>query len=217
VLAVIPVQVALAIGMGLMLQKLNVGRDLVLWVWTIPLAVSDLAAGLVWLAILQDSGYLNSALYALGVLQEPTSWLIAETPITLFLGIAVAEVWRATAVVLIILVAGLQLIPKEYGEAAEIFGATPWIKFRKITLPLLKPSLQSALILRTVLAFEVFAVVYALGGRNFPVLVGEAYVWQRDNQNYGVAAAYAVLIMLISLAATVGWLRALRVRPEAQA
>jgi multiple sugar transport system permease protein len=217
VLAVIPIQVALAIGMGLMLQKLNVGRDLVLWVWTIPLAVSDLAAGLVWLAILQDSGYLNSALYALGVLQEPTSWLNAETPITLFLGIAVAEVWRATAVVLIILVAGLQLIPKEYGEAAEIFGATPWIKFRKITLPLLKPSLQSALILRTVLAFEVFAVVYALGGRNFPVLVGEAYVWQRDNQNYGVAAAYAVLIMLISLAATVGWLRALRVRPEAQA
>jgi multiple sugar transport system permease protein len=217
VLAVIPIQVALAIGMGLMLQKLNAGRELVLWVWTIPLAVSDLAAGLVWLAILQDSGYLNSALYALGVLQEPTSWLNAETPITLFLGIAVAEVWRATAVVLIILVAGLQLIPKEYGEAAEIFGATPWIKFRKITLPLLKPSLQSALILRTVLAFEVFAVVYALGGRNFPVLVGEAYVWQRDNQNYGVAAAYAVLIMLISLAATVGWLRALRVRPEAQA
>ncbi len=217
VLAVIPVQVALALAMGLMLQKLSAGRDLVLWVWTIPLAVSDLAAGLVWLAILQDSGYLNSALYALGVLEEPTSWLNAETPITLFLGIAVAEVWRATAVVLIILVAGLQLIPKEYGEAADIFGATPWTKFRKITLPLLKPSLQSALILRTVLAFEVFAVVYALGGRNFPVLVGEAYVWQRDNQNYGVAAAYAVLIMLISLAATVGWLRALRVRSEAQA
>ena len=99
-------------------------------------------------------------------------------------------------------VAGLQLIPKEFGEAAEIFGATPWTRFRKITLPLLKPSLQSALILRTVLAFEVFAVVYALGGRNLPVLVGEAYVWQNDNQNYGVAAAYAVLIMAISLAAT---------------
>ena len=50
-----------------------------------------------------------------------------------------AEVWRATAIVLVILVAGLQLIPKEYGEAAEIFGATPWTTFRKITLPLLKP------------------------------------------------------------------------------
>jgi len=65
-----------------------------------------------------------------------------------------------------------------------------------------------------VLAFEVFAVVYALGGRNFPVLVGEAYTWQRDNQNYGVATAYAVLIMLVSLGATAVYLRALRVKPE---
>ena len=67
------------------------------------------------------------------------------------------------------------------------------------------------------LAFEVFAVVYALGGRNFPVLVGEAYVWQNENQNYGVAAAYAVLVMIISLAATVVYLRALRTKPEVQA
>ena len=66
------------------------------------------------------------------------------------------------------------------------------------------------------LAFEVFAVVYALGGRNVPVLVGEAYVWQNENQNYGVAAAYAVLVMAISLAATVVWLRVLRVAPEAR-
>ena len=216
VITVVPIQVALALMMGTMLQKMTRGRDLVLWVWTIPLGVSDLAAGLVWLALLQDSGYLNSALYALGVIDGPRSWLNAEAPVTLFLGIVAAEVWRATAIVLVILVAGLQLIPKEYGEAAEVFGASPWVKFRKITLPLLKPSLQSALILRTVLAFEVFAVVYAIGGRNMPVLVGEAYVWQRDNQNYGVAAAYAVLIMAISLAATIVYLKALRVRPEQQ-
>ena len=79
-----------------------------------------------------------------------------------------------------------------------------------MTLPLLKPSIQSALILRTVLAFEVFAVVYALSGRNFPVLVGEAYAWQHVNQNNGVAAAYAILVMLISLAATVIYIKALR-------
>jgi multiple sugar transport system permease protein len=216
VVTVVPVQVALALMMGAMLQKMERGRDLVLWIWTIPLGVSDLAAGLVWLAVLQDSGYLNSALYALGLIDGPQSWLNAEAPVTLFLGVAAAEVWRATAIVLVILVAGLQLIPKEYGEAAEVFGASPWVKFRKITLPLLKPSLQSALILRTVLAFEVFAVVYAIGGRNMPILAGEAYAWQRDNQNYGVAAAYAVLIMTISLAATIVWLKALRVRPEQQ-
>ncbi len=217
VLTVIPLQVALALAMGMMLQKMSAGRDLVLWIWTIPLGVSDLAAGLVWLALLQNTGYINSVLFALGLIPGPTAWLNSETPVTLFVAVVLAEVWRATAIVLVILVGGLQLIPKEYGEAAEIFGARPWTRFTKITLPLLKPSLQSALILRTVLAFEVFAVVYALGGRNFPVLVGEAYVWQRENQNYGVAAAYAVLVMLISLAATVFWLRVLRTKPEAQA
>jgi multiple sugar transport system permease protein len=217
VAVIIPVQLALALGMGLMVQKMTRGRDLVMWVWTIPLGISDLAAGLVWLAILQNSGYLNSMLYGLGLISGPTAWLNSESPLTLFLGIAIAETWRATAIVLIILVAGMQLIPKEYAEAADIFGASPWVKLRRITLPLLKPSIQSALILRTVLAFEVFAVVYALGGRNFPVIVGEAFVWQHDNQNYGVAAAYAVLVMIISLAATAVYLVALREKPEAQA
>jgi multiple sugar transport system permease protein len=211
---VVPLQVALALGMATMVTKLDRSRELVLWVLTIPLGISDLAAGLAWLAILQNSGYLNSALYKLGIVSGQVGWLSQETPWSLFVAILLAEVWRATAIVLVILIAGLQLIPKEFAEAAEIFGARPWTRFRKITLPLLRPSLQSALILRTVLAFEVFAVVYALGGRNFPILAGEAYTWQNDNQNYGVAAAYAVLIMTISLAATAVYLRVLRVRPE---
>lgn len=216
VLVVVPIQLALALGMSVMIEKIGRGRDLVLWVWTIPLGVSDLAAGLVWLAILQDRGYLNSALYGLGLVDGPTAWLTYETPGTLFLGVVLAEIWRATAIVLVILVAGLQLIPKEYREAAEVFGARPWTIFRRITLPLLKPSIQTALILRTVLAFEVFAVVYAIGGTNFPVLVGEAYTWQNANQNTGVAAAYAMLIVVISLAATAIYLRALRVPAEQQ-
>ncbi len=213
-LVVVPLQVVLALAMATMVTKLDKGRDLVLWVLTIPLGISDLAAGLAWLALLQNTGYLNSALYALGLIEGPVGWLSQETPWALFFAIVLAELWRATAIVLVILIAGLQLIPKEFSEAAEIFGARPWTRFRKITLPLLKPSLQSALILRTVLAFEVFAVVYALGGRNFPVLAGEAYVWQNDNQNYGVAAAYAVLIMAISLIATAIYLRVLRTHPE---
>lgn len=217
VLVVVPIQLVMALAMGVMIEKIGRGRDLVLWVWTIPLGVSDLAAGLVWLAILQDRGYLNSALFGLGLIDGPTAWLTYETPGTLFLAVVLAEVWRATAIVLVILVAGLQLIPKEYREAAEIFGARPWTIFRRITLPLLKPSLQTALILRTVLAFEVFAVVYAIGGTNFPVLVGEAYTWQNVNQNTGVATAYAMLIVVISLAATAIYLRALRVPPEQQA
>jgi multiple sugar transport system permease protein len=216
-LVVVPVQIALALLMATMIARIGAGRDLVLWVWVIPLAISDLAAGLAWLAILQSTGYLNSVLFALGLLDGPTPWLTQETPLALFIGIALAEIWRATAIVLVILVAGMQLIPKEFGEAAEVFGASPWQRFRRITLPLLKPSIQSALILRTVLAFEVFAVVYALGGRNFPVLVGEAYVWQGENQNTGVAAAYAALIMLISMLATFVYLRVLRTPREQMA
>ena len=217
VLAVVPLQMMLAIGMGLMLQKMQKGRDLVLWIWTIPLGVSDLAAGLVWLAILQNTGYLNTLLFHLGIIAGPTAWLNSETPVTLFIAVVVAEIWRSTAVVLLIVVAGLQLIPKEFGEVADIFGASPWQKLIRVTLPTLKPTLQSALILRTVLAFEVFAAVYAIGGRNIPVLVGEAYLWQRENQNYSVAAAYAVLIMVISLAATAVYLAVLRQKPEVQA
>jgi multiple sugar transport system permease protein len=211
----IPVQMVLALAMAMMLQHLRAGRDLVLWIWTIPLGLSDLAAGLVWLAILNDQGYLNTILFHLGVVDGPQAWLTYETPFALLVAVVIAEIWRATAIVMVILIAGLQLVPKEFGEAASVFGASPWRSFWRITLPLLRPSIQSALILRTVLAFEAFAVVLALGGRNFPVLVSEAYNWQHFNQDPGVAAAYAVVVMTISLVATVVYLRVLRT-PEGQ-
>lgn len=212
---VVPLQVVLALCLALLLGGISKGRDLFLYVWTIPLGISDLAAGIVWLAIFTERGYLNSFLQALGVIQEPRLWLSYETPAMLFLAVVAAEVWRATAIVFVILVAGLQLIPKEYGEAAEVFGASPWRRFWKVTLPLLTPSLQVALILRTILALEVFAVVVALGGRNLPVLAGEAYYWYNAYQNPGVAAAYSVLILGISVLATLLYLRLMRSREVA--
>ncbi len=212
VVVVVPLQLAAALGMAFMLRKLRFGRDLVLWIWTIPLGISDLAAGLVWLSILTEKGYLNTVLFHLGVIARPESWLTYETPTALFFAIVIAEFWRATAIVFVILVAGVQLVPKEYEEAASVFGATAWQRFRRVTLPLLRPSIQTALILRTVLAFEAFAVVLAIGGTNFPVLISQAYIWENQNQDYGVAAAYAVLIMVITLAATLAYLIALRPR-----
>ena len=214
VIVVVPLQLVLALALASLLGNIRRGRDIHLYVWTIPLGISDLAAGIVWLAIMSERGYVNTALQAMGLIDGPASWLSYETPWVLFAAVVVAEVWRATAIVLVIVVAGMQLIPKEYGEAAEVFGATPWQRFVKVTLPALKPSLQTALILRTILAFEVFAVVVALGGRNLPVLVGEAYAWQNDYQKSGVASAYAVLILAISLAVTFFYLRVLRVREE---
>ncbi len=214
ILLAVPLQLLLALTMAMMLRHIRRGRDIVLWIWSIPLGISDLAAGLVWLAILTDRGYLNTVLFRLGVIGGPQSWLTYETPTALLFAIVVAELWRATAVVLVILAAGVQLVPKEFGEAADVFGATPWQRFRRVTLPLLRPSIQTALILRTVLAFEMFATVIALGGRNFPVLMSEAFNAQYFQQNYGVAAAFAVLVMVVSLASTAVYLRLLRTPPE---
>jgi len=111
----------------------------------------------------------------------------------------------------VILVAGIGLIPKEYYEAADVFGASRWKQFTRITLPLLRPSLQTALVLRVILAFEVFAVVAALGGTIFPVLMGEIYAYQFDLQNGGAAAALAIIVLIISIVFTLIIMRALRV------
>ena len=214
--AVVPVQLALALLMATMVNRMQKGRDLVLYVWTIPLGISDLAAGIIWLAIFEQSGFLNSMMQGLGFIDRPTSLLSYQNMSMVFLAIALAEIWRATAIMLVILVAGIGLIPKEYYEAAEVFGASPWKRFIRITLPLLRPSLQTALVLRVILAFEIFAVVAALGGTLFPVLMGQTYTYQFDLLNSGAAAAIALVILAISIAFTLVILRALRVPKGAQ-
>jgi multiple sugar transport system permease protein len=211
---VVPAQVILALVMSLLLMAGLRGTSALLYAWTIPLGISDLAAGVVWLSIFTDRGYLNSVIVSMGLSESGFSFLSYENPVAMFLAVTVAETWRATALVMTILVAGLQVIPKDYAEAAEVFGATFWQRLRYVTLPLLKPSLQVALIIRTILAFQVFAVVVALTARNLPVLAGEAYTWYSGYGNPTVAAAYALLIMLFSLANTVLYLRALRTRGE---
>jgi len=202
-LAVVPVQLALALLMATMVNRMQKGRDLVLYVWTIPLGISDLAAGIIWLAIFEQSGFLNSMMTGLGVVDKPMNLLSYQSPIIVFVAIALAEIWRATAIMLVILVAGIGLIPKEYYEAAEVFGASPWQRFLKVTLPLLRPSLQTALILRVVLAFEVFAVVAALGGTLFPVLMGEIYAYQFDLQNSGAFTLVILRALRVPKGATI--------------
>jgi len=209
--AVVPVQLALALLMATMVSKMQKGRDLVLYVWTIPLGISDLAAGIIWLAIFEQSGFLNTMMTGLGLVDQPVNLLSYQNPWIVFVAIALAEIWRATAIMLVILVAGIGLIPKEYYEAAEVFGASPWKRFIRITLPMLRPSLQTALVLRVILAFEIFAVVAALGGTLFPVLMGETYAYQFDLLNSGAAAAMALIILGISIAFTLVILRILRV------
>ncbi len=213
-LAIVPLQIILALAMALVIHTRLRGQTFFLYIFAIPLAISDLAAGLVWLSIFTERGYLNSILHHLGWIQQPILFLSYQNPQGIFSAIVVAEAWRATAIVLVILVAGLQMIPRDYFEAAELFGAGTLKRTWYVVLPLLRPSLQTALIIRTLFAFQTFAVVFALAGRTLPVLAGEAYTWYYSNRNPAVAAAMAFLILLLSLAATIVYLRVLRVREE---
>ena len=213
---VVPVQLVMALAMASIVTRLQTGRSTILYIFAIPLGISDLAAGLIWLTIFEQSGFLNSFLAAFGLIEQPILFLGYQNPVIIFVAIALAEIWRATAIMMVILVAGMGLIPKEYGEAAEVFGASRWQRFTRVTLPMLRPSLQTALILRVILAFEVFAVVMALGGTQFPVLMGETYQWQFALQDRGVAAAYAMVILGISVAFTILILRLLHVPKEAR-
>lgn len=217
-LLIIPVQFILAIVMALVIQSRIRFNTLFLAIFAIPLAASDLAVGIVWYSIFTQNGYLNSILQALGLVGAPQVFLSAGTRYWILIAIWLAEVWRATAIVMVIVVSGLQAISQEVLEAAEVFGATLWQRIWHVILPLLKPSLQVALILRTILALQVFAVVIALsGGDVVTVLANETYRQYYDFRNMNVAAAYAALILLISMVSAVVYLRMVRTQEEAQA
>jgi len=210
IVVVVPLQFALALAMALLLRERPRFAGFYFYVWVIPLAISDLAAGLVWLSIFTDRGYLNSALAHLGI--DGYAWLSYQHPWSMFAAVVVAELWRATSLVFVIVVAGMQGIPRDYDEAASVFGAGYWQRLRYVLLPQLRPSLQVALILRTILALETFAVAQALTGRSMPLLVGETYQWYTVLQNPGVASAIALVILALSLLAAIGYLRLLRDR-----
>ncbi|HLM34578.1 MAG TPA: sugar ABC transporter permease [Gaiellaceae bacterium] len=211
---IVPVQFALAVAMALLVNARLRVRGLFLYVFLLPLAISDLAAGIVWASIFTERGYLNTILEKLHLIDTPVIWLNPQKLSLLLMAIVVAEIWRSTALIMIILVAGLQSIPKEFNEAAEVFGAGFWQRLRTVTLPMLKPSIQVALLLRIILAFEVFATVIAIAGEGTTVLAAEAYRWENTNMDENVAAAYASLILVLSVVSAALVLRLLRTKKE---
>lgn len=216
---ILPIQFILALTMALLLQAQIKASSFFLYIFAIPLGISDLAAGMVWYSIFTQRGFLNSFLDRLGVIDMPIIYIGSDKYEWMMLAIILAEVWRATSIVMVVVVSGLQGIPRDYMEAGEVFGANLWQRIWHIILPILKPSLQVALILRTILAFQVFAVVVAISGRDLiPVLANETYRWYNQGDagfnNPNVAAAYAGLIMLISLGISLFYLRALRSQEE---
>jgi multiple sugar transport system permease protein len=211
---IIPIETAIALGMAVLAQTRLRGRNFFLYIWSIPLAVSDLAAGLVWFAIFTSHGYLNSVLQDLHLIKHPVGFLDFDNLTGLVAAVVLAEVWRSISLVMVVIMSGIQAIPEELQEAAEILGAGAWRRFRSVTLPLLKPTIQVALILRTTAAFQVFAVVVALTGSAFPVLAVKSESFYYDYRNFQLAAAYSVLILLLSSLSTGMYLAFLRTPRE---
>lgn len=217
IVLILPFQFVLAILMALVLQNQLRGNSILLYIYAIPLGISDLAAGILWFSIFTQRGFINSFLVSLGLLERPFIFIQADNTAWMIFAIVIAEIWRATSIVMVIVVSGLQAIPRDYLEAGEVFGATLWQRLRYIILPLLKPSLQVALILRTILAFQMFAVVIAItGGEILSVLANETYRWYDPARfnNPNVAAVYAGFILIISLAVSLFYLRAVQSQEE---
>ena len=188
-LVIVPIQVVLALAMANLVTSMGSGREIVLYILTVPLGISDLAAGLVWLAILEQNGFLTSFLHGLGLIAGPQPILTYQNLTGLFIAVVVAEVWRATAIVLVILVAGMGLIPREYYEAAEVFGAGAWRRFcaHHLAVAAAEPA-DGAHPADDPRFRESSASSRPLPAPISPNLMGETYKWQFDFQDRKVAS-----------------------------
>lgn len=207
---VIPLQLAFALALAIFVNKRFKGYMFLIYIITIPLALSEITAGLMSYSIFSTMGFLNKLLLKINFIETPIYFFGFTYKFREFIVIILSELWRATPLVFVILLAGLQSIDKEYMEAAEVDGASSWQKFSKITLPLLKPSLLSALLLRTTFAFQVFGNIWILVGRDIPVLAGEAYYWQTEIRNSNIASTYAIVIAIITIIFAFFYIKTLR-------
>jgi trehalose transport system permease protein len=194
----VSIQLCVGLGVAMILHNLALGRSIVRTVVLIPLGVPTIVAGVIFTYVFGSAGYLNELLTRLGIITTPIDWTQGNW---LSLGVLlVADLWKVTPLITLILLAGLETIPEEALEAAEVDGASGWRRFWYITLPLLRPSLTMALILRAIDAFRIFELPLILTGKSTPVLGTLAYseFYEYDNP-FTSAAAATLLLGLIAL------------------
>ncbi|HHT48717.1 MAG TPA: sugar ABC transporter permease [Firmicutes bacterium] len=164
----------------------------------IPMGVPTIVSGVIMLYIFSSNGYLNEFLYRLGLIKLPIDW--AQGGLRTLLMIAVADMWKVTPLVIILLLSGLESIPADVYEASAIDGASPAQNFFRITLPLIKPFFTIALILRAIDAFRIFELPMVLAGRNTMFLGTYAYSEYFDYNNiHASGAASTILLIVIAL------------------
>ncbi len=208
--AIITVPLALVVGMGLALlanlpfkRKWPVRLGLLL-PWALPLVF----AGLIFRWFFEyKQGFVNDVLVRLGI--EPLAWL--TDPHLAVAAICIAIVWKTSSFMALMLLAGLQTIPRSLYEAAEVDGATRWQQFWEITIPMLRPAIFVALIFRTITAIQTFDIPYAMtgGGPGDSTETLAMYIHKTtlDFLDFGYGSALATLMFLLSMALTSGYLK----------
>jgi len=172
-------EVGVGLAVALALHAKFRGRGFVRTVMLVPLGVPTIVSGALMLLIFARGGYMNSVLGLFAGLIDKipgvhlkwqnVSWTVAGGWRTL-LTVAVADMWKVLPIMTLIFLAGLQSIPEDVYEAADVDGATKWQRFIRVTLPLLVPYFTMALILRAIDAFRIFELALVLAGGVEPVL-----------------------------------------------
>ena len=211
-ITLITVPGALVVGLGLaLLANLPFKRQwpvrlALLLPWALPLAF----AGLIFAWFFHtEYGVVNDIARRLGFGSEPTMWLLQ--PRFAFAAICLTIIWKTSSFMALILLAGLQMIPRSLYEAAEVDGATRWQQFWQITIPMLTPSIVVALIFRTITALQTFDIPYTMtkGGpgnatETLAMLIHKTTI---DYLDVGYGSTLAVFMFLLSLVVTTVYLR----------
>lgn len=156
-------ELVLGLALALIMNKAMRGRGLIRTISLIPWAIPTSVAALLWSYLYNGtSGIVAHAFSAIGLISEPTQLLL--TARGSLASIIIADVWKTTPYMALLLLAGLQVIPNALYESSAIDGAGKLKQFWHITLPLLKPSIFVALLFRTLDAFRVFDLIWVLTG-----------------------------------------------------
>ncbi|MBP6493167.1 MAG: sugar ABC transporter permease [Rhodoferax sp.] len=211
-ITLITVPGALVVGLGLaMLANLPFKhkwpvRLALLLPWALPLSF----AGLIFAWFFHtEYGFVNDVMRRLSLQSEPTMWLLR--PNWAFTAICATIIWKTSSFMALILLAGLQMIPKSLYEAAEVDGASKWQQFWQITIPMLMPSIVVALIFRTITALQTFDIPYTMtkGGpgnatETLAMLIHKTTIEYLD---MGYGSTLAVCMFLLSMVVTSFYLR----------
>ena len=197
-------KMTLGLLLALFLNRSFRSQSLLRGVYFMPFAVSSLILGIVFSSILAPNGLLNEALRFIGLDSITRGWLVNRD--TALNAIIAVDIWRSVGLNMVIFIAGLQMIDKEYYEAASLDGAGPIAAFWHITWPLLRPSFAISLILNTIHGLRVFDLVMALtdGGPGNTTQVVSTFVFRTFSMGvFGLSNALSTVLFVIIAVITV--------------